>query len=189
MARFLEVHPMEKFSLCGFSLGGKFAIATLEAFPEHVNSMILIAPDGIKTSFWYSLATYPIVFRHLFKSMILHPNRFSALSKMLSSVRIMDRGLVRFADSQMDTEEKRRRVYYSWVVFRRLKFDLDKIAELINNNSIRLLLITGKYDKVIRSQSMSRLLKHVRVYRHEILETGHNGLINEAALFLQKNPL
>ena len=185
ISRFLEVHPIDRFSLCGFSLGGKFALATLEAFPEKVQSLILIAPDGIKTSFWYSLATYPMFFRQFFKSMILHPSRFATLSRTLKSLGAMDKGLIRFAEHHMDTEEKRRRVYYSWVVFSHLKFDLKSVAELINKYSIRLILITGKFDKVIRSENMNRLLLHVKNYKHEILETGHNGLINESADFLK----
>ena len=186
--RFLELHQMDKFSLCGFSLGGKFALATLEAFPEKVESLILIAPDGIKTSFWYSLATYPMLFRQLFKSMILHPNRFVAISRALNSLGVMEKGLIRFAENQMDTQEKRRRVYYSWVVFRHLTFDLKAIAELLNRHSIALILITGKFDKVIRSKSMDKLLFHVKKYRHEILETGHNGLINGAAEMFRNHP-
>lgn len=186
IASFLEVHGITRFSLCGFSLGGKFAIATLEAMPDKVETMMLIAPDGIKTSFWYSLATYPIAFRRLFKSMILHPSRFRALSRALHWLDVMDKGLIRFADHQMDTEEKRRRVYYSWVVFRRLGFDLNWIGTLVNQYSIQLILITGKFDKVIRSKSMHKLLRHVKNYHHEILETGHNGLINESAVFLRK---
>ena len=185
---FVDIHQMDKFSLCGFSLGGKFALATLEAFPERVESMILIAPDGVKTSFWYSLATYPLLFRRLFKSMILHPNRFMAISRALNSLGVIDKGLLRFAEHQMDTQEKRRRVYYSWVVFRHLTFDLKAIAELVNRNSIVLVLITGKFDKVIRSENMHKLLAHVKKYRHEILETGHNGLIKAAAEMLKNNP-
>lgn len=187
MERFLELHQMDKFSVSGFSLGGKFALATLEAFPEKIESIILIAPDGIKTSFWYSLATYPIIIRRLFKSMVLHPTRFTALSRTLSNLGLMDKGLIRFAEHQMDTEDKRRRVYNSWVVFRHLTFDLKKIASLINRHSIALTMITGKFDKVIRSVNMNKLLVHVKNFRHEILETGHNGLINGAGAFLKNS--
>jgi pimeloyl-ACP methyl ester carboxylesterase len=187
MARFLELHPMDKFSLCGFSLGGKFALATFEAFPEKVQSLILIAPDGIKTSFWYSLATYPMLFRRLFKSMVVHPKRFATVSGMLKTIGVLDKGLIRFAEHQMDTEDKRRRVYFSWVVFRHLTFDLNSIADLVNKHSTRLILITGKFDKVIRSENMNRLLARVKNYRHEIIETGHNGLINESADFLSRH--
>jgi hypothetical protein len=62
------------------------------------------------------------------------------------------------------------------------------IAEYINRHSIALILITGKFDKVIRSENMYRLLVHIKKYHHEILETGHNGLINGTAEYLKNNP-
>lgn len=185
IAAFLQEHTIEKFSLAGFSLGGKFVLATLEAFPEKTETVFLLAPDGIKTSFWYSLATYPNLFRRIFKGMIRHHNRFITITRVLYALGLMDKGLIRFAEYQMNTEEKRRRVYYSWVVFRRLRFSMADIAALINNNAIQLVLITGKYDKVIKPENMRRLLKRLKTYRMEIVESGHSGLIVESLRYLK----
>src|SRR5687768_2686373 len=66
----LQEQHIDAFSILAYSLGGKFALATIEAFPGRVREAFLLAPDGIKTSFWYSLATYPPVLRKFFKSMI-----------------------------------------------------------------------------------------------------------------------
>jgi pimeloyl-ACP methyl ester carboxylesterase len=174
------------FSIMAYSLGGKFALAAIEGFPEQIRSVFLIAPDGIKTSFWYSLATYPTVFRKFFKSMISRHERFLIIANQLNRFNLVDPGLIRFADYQMNSEAKRRRVYYSWVVFRKLTFDLKKIAGVINENKIRLTLIAGKYDKVIKAENMQRLLKHVAHYRLEILESGHTGLIQESLPFISE---
>src|SRR5690606_8012102 len=54
-------------SVAGFSLGGKFALATFEAFPGQVRALYLIAADGIRPSFWYTLATWPLPMRALFR--------------------------------------------------------------------------------------------------------------------------
>jgi pimeloyl-ACP methyl ester carboxylesterase len=180
LSLFLRENDITGFSVAGFSLGGKFALATLEAFPEKTEGIFLIAPDGIKTSFWYSLATYPVIFRKFFRSMILHPNRFLSLATGLNKTGLVDQGLIRFAEYQMNTEEKRSRVYYSWVVFRQLRFDLDHIAGLINHHRIKLTLIVGKYDKVIAPENMNRLLKKIPTCRFEVLESGHTGLINQS---------
>ena len=105
----------------------------------------------------------------------------------LNQLNWVDKGLIRFADFQMNSEAKRKRVYYSWVVFRHLTFDLKKIADIINQNNIRLTMIVGKYDKVIRAENMQRLLKHVREYRLEILESGHTGLMQESLYLLMES--
>jgi pimeloyl-ACP methyl ester carboxylesterase len=185
---FLHEHHISRFSVAGFSLGGKFALATLEAFPEKTENIFLIAPDGIKTSFWYSLATYPHVFRKFFKSMIFHPERFLSLAKGLNKSGLVDNGLLRFAEYQMNSEEKRKRVYYSWVVFRHLRFDLNHIAHLINSNAIRLTIVTGRYDRVIAPGNMKGFLKKVKQCRFEILESGHSGLINQSLPYFTEVP-
>lgn len=176
----LQEQNIDTFSILAYSLGGKFALATLEAYPDRVKHLFLLAPDGIKTSFWYSMATYPKLFRSIFKSTILHHNRFLWIANKLNASGLVDKGLIRFADYQMNSEAKRKRVYYSWVVFRHLVFDLKKIARLINGNAIRLTMIVGKYDKVIRPENMRGLLRHVKDYRLEVIESGHTGLIRES---------
>lgn len=183
---FLKDQGIDRFSLLGFSMGGKFAFATLEAFPEKTENIFLLAPDGIKTNFWYSLATYPIAFRKLFKSMIDHPQRFKAIEKLAISIGLIDKGIVRFIESQMDTPQKRERVYNAWVVFRHLKFDMGTMADIINSNKINITVIVGKYDKIITTKNMDQLLKNLDHYKLEILETGHNGVIQESIKILGK---
>ena len=159
-------------------------LATLEAFREKVRKITLLAPDGIKTNFWYNLATYPIAVRTLFKSMVLNPGRFKGLAKFLRAIGMVDKGLLRFAESQMDTEEKRKRVYYSWVYFRHLRFDIAEIAAILNHHQIPLLMIAGKYDKVIPAENMNHFLKRLDRKQMEIIEAGHNDLIRNAAKYL-----
>ncbi len=180
LEQFFAQEKIDRFELAGFSMGGKFVLAATELFPARVDRVILIAPDGIKTSFWYSLATYPIATRALFKSMVLKPNRLYRLIKILRALHVVDRGLLRFAESQMNTEEKRRRVYYSWVYFRHLKFDVTRVSALLNQNNVSLLMITGRYDKIITTRNMAAFTK--KVMRHKLveLEAGHNDLVVKA---------
>jgi pimeloyl-ACP methyl ester carboxylesterase len=187
MLQFLTENKIERFNILGFSLGGKFTLATLELFPDQIEQIFLLAPDGIKTNFWYSLATYPLLLRRFFKTMILKPGRLHALTSILHTLRVVNNGLLRFAESQMDTKEKRERVYYSWVVFRHLKFEMKTIAGLIKGYSIQLTLIVGKHDKIITTKNMQQLLRHLKDYQLEVLDTGHNGVIAGSIPALIKN--
>lgn len=180
----LSEQHIRHFSMLAYSLGGKFALATLEAFPDRIRKIFLLAPDGIKTSFWYSMATYPTLFRSLFRSMTDRHDRFLWIINRLSRTNLVDKGLLRFADYQMNTEAKRKRVYYSWVVFRHLVFDMKKIGTLINEHGIRLVILVGRYDKVIPPKNMQRLLKHVQDYKLEVLDAGHTGLVSEGLRYL-----
>lgn len=186
MELFIRQEKLTTFQVTGFSMGGKFALATLELFPERIEKIYLLAPDGIKTSFWYSLATYPIATRYFFKSMILHPSRLHSLAKLLRAFRLVDNGLLRFAEHQMNTEAKRRQVYYTWVYFRHLKFDLDKIASVLNQKEIPFTLIVGKFDKVIQPKNMEGFLSKIRIKKFKVLEAGHNDLIAKSAEAIKK---
>jgi len=177
IAKLLSENNIQNFSVLGFSMGGKFALATLEAFPERVKDIILLAPDGIKTSLWYSLATYPVALRKVFRSLIGNHRRFLRIAETSKRLGLIDKGVLRFVETQMDSEEKRRRVYYSWVVFRHLEFDLDEIADLINANEINLQLYVGRFDKIITAENMERLISRVPRAHFEILSAGHNNLI------------
>ena len=186
MIDFLSEHEIKNFNLMGYSLGGKFVLATLELFPTRIDHIFLLAPDGIKTNFWYSLATYPLLLRRFFKSMILKPGRLHTVTTLLYALRIVDNSLLRFAKSQMDTQEKRKRVYCSWVVFRHLKFNMKKIAGILNGNTIGLTMVVGKHDKIITEKNMERLLRYVNDHQLEILDTGHNGVIDGIIPLLKK---
>lgn len=180
MDQFLTENRIDRFGVLGFSMGGKFALACLEAFPDRIEKIYLLAPDGIKTSFWYSLATYPHAFRKLFKSMIEHHQRFKTVAQVALKLHLIDKGVMRFVEHQMNTEEKRKLVYYSWVVFRHLQFDLDKIAAILNTHHIPMTLIIGKYDKIITKKNMEPFVKKLHTIQFKVIEAGHNDLIAKA---------
>lgn len=178
---FLKKERLETFALIGFSMGGKMSLATLEHFPDRISHITLIAPDGIKTSTFYSLATYPVFFKNYFQSMIVKPQRFHAILNGLKKVGIVDRSILKFAHSQMNTRKNRRRVYYSWITFKPFQFALEQIANVLNENEIPLIMALGKYDKIITLEGMNRLLKYVDQKDVILLDCGHNNLIEHFA--------
>ncbi|MBL6445260.1 alpha/beta hydrolase [Fulvivirga sp. 29W222] len=183
--KFTQTHHIDNFSLCGFSLGGKFALATLETHPERIDKVMLLAPDGIKTNTWYSLATYPVFLKNYFKSMIVKPHRFFNLINIAKKAGLVEKGILKFASSQMNTRKKRRRVYYAWVVFKELSFNMKKMGSLINHYNISLEMFLGTHDKIITKKGMYKLLKHVKVYELHVAESGHNKLIEKVAKHLK----
>jgi pimeloyl-ACP methyl ester carboxylesterase len=177
MEEFLSQESIERFGVMGYSLGGKFALATFEAFPSRIQRLWLMAADGIRTHPFYSLATYPVWLRKFFRSMVSRPNRFFFLTSIADKLRLVNHGILRFAESQMNTRSKRARVYYSWVVFRLLKFDMEELAQLINVHRPELKVFTGKYDRIITTRNMQKLLKHLPGETVTELPTGHNQLL------------
>ncbi len=185
---FLEIEGIDRFSLMGFSMGGKFVFASLHALPGRVDSIILLAPDGVKTSTWYSLANYPLIIKPYFRSMIVKPWRFYSLISVVERAGLLDKGLSKFAALHMDTRKKRRRVYYSWIMFKPLSFSMKQTGSIINKYQIDLTIYVGEFDKIITAKAMDKLLKYVDKARLVKTESGHNQLISKvASLRRQKN--
>ena len=174
------------FSLAGYSLGGKFALATLEAFPNAVTELWLIAPDGITRNFWYSVATGSKPLRKLFKRMIGHEETFTRLTRVARLLRLVDKTVLRFAENQMDTASQRARVYNTWVVFRRLQFDMREISEMLNKSGIPVTVIMGKYDRIVPPHWIERPLNRLQNMNFCVVDSGHNDLITAAIPFLPK---
>jgi pimeloyl-ACP methyl ester carboxylesterase len=183
--QFLTEENIQSFSVIGYSMGGKFALATLEAFSPEVKEVYLLAPDGIWISPWYSFATASVIMRNLFKSMVIKPKRFQLIANVARTLGLIDKSMFRFTETQMNTEEKREQVYRSWITFRKLKFDMDEISANVNSNNISVTIIIGKHDKIFPAKKIKRLLHKIRACRVEVLDSGHNGLIRKSIPLIQ----
>lgn len=189
ITHFLHKHNIQSFSIMGFSMGAKFALSILESFPKMVNKIILVAPDGIKTNFWYSIATYPNWTKSIFKTLVFKPKVYYRVGTILYKLRLVNKGIIRFAESQLNSREKQLRVFYAWLAFKELQFNMKEIATIINSKNISLTMFLGKYDKIITLKNMQKLLTQVKDYQLIILPTGHNHLLEKIAEHLKINTL
>ncbi len=183
---FLQEQQIQRFSVVGFSMGGKFALTLVEGFAERINELFLIAPDGIKTSFWYNIATYPGWLQQLFKRTVVKPGAFFRLLNVLDRYDMVHKGLIRFAYYQMDSTEKRLRVYRSWIGLRDLNFDIRQIVKLLNQNQIAVTMFLGEYDEVISPKRVGVFVKALDKGKLVILKSGHSYLLQKVAELLHK---
>ena len=136
---------------------------------------------------WYNLATYPGVFQKYFKSIIVKPHRFHRIVNTLKKTNLVDKGILKFANTQMNSIKKRRQVYYSWMAFKKLTTDLTLVSEKINMADIPVEMYLGKYDKIITREGMRVLTDKLNRIEVTLLECGHNTLINHTASHLKKH--
>ena len=181
---FLTENQINTFSLMGYSMGGKFVLSLLEVFSARIEQLYLVAPDGISTSFWYNVATYPGLLQRLFRYSVVRPDKFFALLEFMSRCKLIDRGLLKFAGWQMDSLPKRLQVYRSWMGFRRLTFNKQHIAELIRKNNIPLKIFVGQHDKVIHKPQLTAFASKLPTAEVIELNSGHTFLLQETARYL-----
>lgn len=174
----------EDFHLIGYSMGGKFALLTYELFSSQVKSLTLLAPDGIKTGLWYSMSSYPNYFHPLFKRVVFKPNRFFGIMEGLNSAGLVEKSMVKFVKTQMETRSKRAQAYFVWKVFGGIQLQLGKIIRQSRIKTIPMTLFIGEFDKMVTQENLERFSSKIPHLRKIILPVGHGGLIEAAANFL-----
>ena len=177
MEAFLRKENIPNFGLTAFSLGGRFAMLTLELFPERVDKMVLLSPDGIKTNPWYNLSTNPIM-RPLFTSMLAKPTPFIRLNRLVQKLGIIPKGLAQFNHTQLSVRHRRKRVILTWLVFKPIQPKLKNVAMLLIRNHIPVTFLLGRYDPVIHLGTIQPLLQKLPNARVIILPTGHYDLMD-----------
>ncbi|WP_266369270.1 alpha/beta fold hydrolase [Tellurirhabdus rosea] len=184
LEEFLAAKGIQRFSVVGFSMGGKFALATAEVLTSRVDELWLLAPDGITVSPYYRLATETAAGRSLFRYFLKHMALFHRLGHFLSSLKLVDRSALRFAESTLSTPEQRERVYNSWIYFRDLRPDLNVLSTTLNHSAIRTRFFFGSFDRVLPVSFTTPLTRHLHSYELTVLKTGHHRLIEKVAAHL-----
>ena len=176
--KFLAKENIQQFNIAAFSLGGKFALLTLSLFPDRVSKISLIAADGVKTTIWFKLARYRFI-RDRLKGLVVNASLFYKAIKWVERMKIIDKQVTNFAKLQMEHRKRRRRLFYSWMVFREIKPEIPQIAKLINEHNIQLMVVLGQYDPLMTTKTMNPLWKRVHNRQMLIFPTGHYTLMRE----------
>lgn len=148
-----------KFSIMGYSLGGRFALVTLELFGHRINSCFLLAPDGLKLSPWYHFVSKTQLGRRLYDRVIDDPSFIYWLADTLADLRIVPQKMKFFVRHQLIDEDKRIKVRQVWLGFKYLDPNLKLIRQLIKEHQITSVFIRGKYDVIIRPASETKFTK------------------------------
>lgn len=133
----------------GYSMGGRFALTTLFLFPERIDNLYLIAPDGLVDGNWFRFATGSRLQRILFKSILNSFPTFLVIANSLSKIGILNKGLLKFAKVHLQEKKERERVYNTWTSFRKLKLSTQKLHAIISEHKIENMIVLGNFDRVI----------------------------------------
>jgi pimeloyl-ACP methyl ester carboxylesterase len=186
LQNFLKQHQIQRFSVIGFSMGGRFALATLEAFTEQINNVFLIAPDGISENYFYIAATRFKFTRPLFRIFAYQKERLQTLGNVLVKLKLLPESTIRFAQKMLDTRPKQDQIYYAWIGFHQLTFNISKLSQHINLQDVKLTIFMGKYDKLLPLNAVTPLTKRVKNCEVIELPTGHTNLVEKVREYFLK---
>lgn len=173
MEEWFRVHGQQRVSLMAYSIGADIALILLEEFPEWIEQLILMAPDGIAPykGFEYIQHTFwgKRLFRRTTKSKWLAPS----LLKGLKRLNVIDRNLYTIAYNEIDTPAKRQDVYYTLNLIKHCKPDTAKLVNIINTHAVKCLFVFGQDDLLFPKSAAAPFLNQLPQARVLEVPMGH----------------
>ena len=169
-----NVRPADKYTLMGYSLGGRICLRLFELFPTMIDEIVLLAPDGIRINPFYKFLTGTGIGRGIMRYAVHNPGLFESLAGFLRRTRIVSEKRYQFARSNFENEEKREQVYKVWMTLRNVRSERTSIKNLLQKTGVRLHLFFGKFDKIIPVSIGRNFQKGAeKQIRLNVLEEGH----------------
>jgi pimeloyl-ACP methyl ester carboxylesterase len=167
---------LRKITLIGYSMGGRMALAFAEKYPESVERLILVAPDGLHKNFWYRITTQTSWGNKLFKFTMAKPHWLFNSMKAVRSLGLLNKSVFKFAHYYLDDEKARHDLYKRWTAFRRIKPSLQSIKK---EKRFKTLMIFGRYDRIILPDIAKKLAVQNECIRVEVMHAGHQLLADK----------
>jgi len=180
-----------QFSLMGYSMGGRIAFRLLEALPNRVRQLVLVAPDGLHKNPWQRFSTQTWLGNKLFKFTMEHPAWLFKLMKLAFILRILNPSIEKFLHYYLDDEEQRLKLYKRWTTMRKYRPSIPRIRQSLLLMPLPVHIFFGKYDRVIIAKHGYRFSKKIPCIQIIEFEAGHQILQSKyaaqiAAPFLQE---
>jgi pimeloyl-ACP methyl ester carboxylesterase len=166
-----------KFSLLGFSMGGRIALHLTELLPEQVDRLVLLAPDGLSFNFWRWFGSETWIGSKLLHYTIYHPGWIVWVVEKGERWKVIHRSIADLIRYYIYDEEHRLSLYRRWISMRKFSPALGKLRRLIVNNGIKVRMLFGAFDRVIPYKGGERFKEGIEAFASfEVVEAGHNLL-------------
>jgi pimeloyl-ACP methyl ester carboxylesterase len=169
LEEWFKIHGRQRVSLMAYSIGSNIALILLEEFPDLIDEIILMAPDGLAGYKGFQFLQHKPVGRLLFRTATKSNWLMPTILKTLKRLKTIDDSLYTIAYNEVDTPKKRHDVYYTLNLIRYLQPDVKKVVELINQYQIKCRLIFGRDDLLFPKKPVMPVIGLLdQVYVHEV---------------------
>ena len=182
----LEKENKRVFTLMGYSFGGRIAQLLLFEFPDQIEKLFLIAPDGLKTKWVTNAQFVPFWFRHLTKRLLREPAWFLKLLTILRKGKLISSFIYDFAFYHTRSETGRARVFGVWFSLNEFVPNKKELKRFIQKKELPVELIFGKQDDIIPVEIGLAFIENLPTARLHIIDSNHFLINSKLNTFLKK---
>lgn len=170
----------ERFSLLGYSMGGRVALCAASLTIQRMDALVLLAPDGLKVNPWYYFVTQTRSGHAIFRYTTFHPGLLHLIIETGHYIHLTNESIYKFTRLHTDDLEQRVFVYKIWTCLRYLFPNIPAIKERIIRYKLPSAFFFGRFDRII-TVSQSEQFKDLPSVKIKVLEHGHQLLNKEVA--------
>lgn len=171
----LSKEKVIQFHLLAFSQGGRFTLCLTPFFGQQIESLTLIAPDGMDNYSFYNWSSRQGLARKLFTYLEKKPHKVIRYSNLATKLKLMRPKVKTFVHEFASNPDTFRNASLTWRAFRLMLPDYDAISRTLKENDIPLLIIMGKFDQVIRPKQAYQFAEKLGIKECVVeIENGHN---------------
>lgn len=157
----LTQEKVNRFHLLAYSQGGRFALCIYPFLADKIDTLTLIAPDGLRNRNFYSWSQRQAWARHLFKHWIKKPKELRYLTHLLVRTKIIHPKMDDFMEHYTSSKEVMVKAYKTWSGFRRLRPNYTLIKEVLSKYTTDFQVIIGEHDHIITQKSAKKFLSRI----------------------------
>ncbi|HVI44520.1 MAG TPA: alpha/beta hydrolase [Chitinophaga sp.] len=183
----LQQYGHKRFSLLGYSMGGRLALCLVQRMADRIDNLIMLAADGLRNNPWHLFVTQTTVGNRIFRYVTYHPQFLFSLMDVAKKLGLLNQSIYKFVSQRMDQLEKREQVYNVWTIMRKMMPDKQLCKQLLSKYNVLTLLIFGKYDRVIPPVLGDRFADGSFNCKKLILEKGHQLISAQLGTIIKNN--
>ena len=166
-----------KFSLLGFSMGGRIALHLTQLMPDKIERLVLLASDGLHYNFWRWMASDTLLGNKMVNYIMHNAEWVEWILDKAEKRNIIHSNLADFVRYYLDDDEHRLVFYHKYISMRKFKPSLGKLKRLIRKYSIPVRMMFGRFDRVIPYTGGEKFREGIKEFVSvKIIETGHHLL-------------
>lgn len=185
----LSKYNASRFHLIGYSLGGRMAMVTAQAFIGRVESLFLFSPDGIKKTYIYRFANETALGGWTLKKVLANPDIAVKIVEIIGKLRFVPAPRVKFVKYQLEDNSRVSKVHTVWTSLSALWPNISQIF-FRADTAKKIVVVFGERDPIIPAAFSKYIISNAQSHVHvEIAPLGHRTLKKEGINFLREKNL
>ncbi len=186
--RLAEVKDRDKFHLLGHSLGGRVALRISPRLHDRLQSLLLVAPDGLGGRYTGWIDYMPLFLRRRLTRLIERPDGMLRLARLLHHRGLIDVFTLQYLSYHLQDKNYRDRLRGTWRSLPHFRLKRRQILPYITQAEFPVCLLLGRHDRLIRVEKIERWFMGLERADIQIVPRGHELPAVEAVRFYHGLP-